>query len=145
MSRTADCTLAPQSSKSRYSTIVDAISGKYDLQKTTKIDQKLIRVRISIRPNTILHFFRFGGRLGIDCGRPGTARNSPRRPFSAPRRILEASRASPGIPLGHFRGVPGTLRYAPGAPGDIPRRSETLPRRPWDTLGAPRGRSETPE
>ena len=120
MKHATDCTLASQPSKSRYSPIVDAISGKRDFRKTTENRSKIgPSAHFDAAARRFRDFSRFRRRLGVDFAGPGAARDFPGRRFGSP----ENPQGAPGLP----RGVLGTL---PGRPGNAPRCSR-------DASGAP--------
>ena len=93
-------------------------------KKRPKIDRKSIRVRISSQSSDDFAFFPLSeATWDRICSLQGGSGLSW-APFLGPRRILEASWASPERPWD-----------APGAPRG---RSETLPGRLWSGLGASR-------
>ena len=98
--------------------------GKTIFEKRPKIDRKSIRVRISSQSSDDFAFFPLSEATwdGI-CSLQGGSGLSW-APFLGPRRILEASWASPERPW--------------DAPGALWGRSETLPGRLWSALGASR-------
>ena len=113
MPRATDCTLASQPSKSRYSPIVDAISGKRDFRNTTENRSKIgPSAHFDATARQFRDFSAFGRDLGSILLAPGRRFGSPQNPKGAP-----------GLP----RGTLGTL---PGRPGNAPRCSR-------DASGAP--------
>ena len=116
MPRARDSALASQPSKSRYSPIVDAISGKRDVRKTTENRWKIDpTAHLDSTERQVCVFSTFGRDLESIWLAPRWL-GSLLGTLSAPRRILGASWASPGAPLGRSRGAPGALRGAPGIP-----------------------------
>ena len=86
MRHATDCTLASRPSKSRYSPIVDAISGKRDFRKTTenrsKIDPSALSDAAERRFRVFFAFASHFGAILLAPGRLGTLLGAP---FGSPK------------------------------------------------------------